>query len=51
MVENKKILYDLGVDTRDYKWKGAKSLKKVNLSEMPDYLVKNKEKYLSWIEN
>ena len=51
MVKNKKILYDLSVDRRGYKWEGIKTLKKVNLSEMPEYLSKNKEKYLNWIEN
>ena len=37
-VKNKKILYDLGVDQRDYKWSGTKTLRRVDLSEMPSYL-------------
>ena len=49
-VKNKKILYDLGVDQRDYKWRGDKSLKKVNFSELPDYLNNNYKKYLNWLE-
>ena len=49
-IKNKKILYDLGVDQRDYKWSGLKTLKKVDLSEMPDYLSQNHEKYSSWLE-
>ncbi len=51
MVENKKVLYDLGIDKRGYKWKGDKSLKKVSLSEMPEYLNKNAAKYSKWLEN
>jgi len=50
-VENKKILYDHNVDQRDYKWSGTKSLSKVPVSELPDYLCKNEMKYSNWIEN
>ena len=51
MMENKKILYDLGVDQRDYKWSGKKILNKVSLSEMPEYLSTNYKKYTNWLEN
>ena len=50
MVENKKIIYDLNVDQKDYKWKGTKSLNKVPLSFMPNYLSSNYEKYSNWLE-
>ena len=50
-VKNKKILYDLGIDQRGYKWSGKKTLTKINLSEMPGYLSINREKYSAWIEN
>ena len=50
MVKNKKILYDLGVDQKDYKWSGAKKLKKVAISEMPEYLSKNFKKYNDWLD-
>jgi len=49
-IENKKILYDLGVDQRDYKWSATKTLCKVALSEMPDYLSNNYKKYSDWLE-
>jgi len=49
-IENKKILYDLGVDQRNYKWSGIKSLNKVSLSEMPDYLSYNYKKYSDWLD-
>ena len=49
-VKNKKILYDLGVDQRKYKWSGLKTLKKVDISEMPDYLSYNYRKYSDWLE-
>ena len=49
-MKNKKILYDLRVDQRDYKWSGTKTLNKVSLSEMPDYLSYNYKKYSNWLE-
>ena len=49
-IKNKKILYDLGVDQRDYKWSGKKTLNKVPLSEMPGYLSYNYKKYSNWLE-
>ena len=50
MVKNRKILYDLGTDRRDYKWNGTKTLNKVDISEMPKYLANNYEKYSNWLE-
>ena len=49
-IENKKILYDLAVDQRDYKWSATKTLCKVALSEMPGYLSYNYKKYSDWLE-
>jgi len=49
-VRNKKILYDLGMDQRDYKWSGQKNLSRVSVSAMPDYISKNLDKYLEWLE-
>ena len=51
MVKNKKILYDHNADQRDFKWKGSITLKKVALSEMPDYLSENNKKYTKWLES
>ena len=50
MVRNNKILYDLGIDQRDYKWNGTKTLSKVDIAEMPKYLSSNYKKYSSWLE-
>ena len=51
IVKNKKILYDYNVDQRNYKWGSSKSLTKIPLYEMPEYINKNKEKYDKWLEN
>ena len=50
MVEKKKVLYDHSVDQKDYKWSGKTTLKKISLSEMPDYLSENYKKYANWLE-
>lgn len=50
MVKDKKILYDHSADQRDFKWKGNTTLKKIDLSEMPDYLIENSAKYTDWLD-
>jgi len=49
-IENKKVIYDHGADSRAYKWNSDTILKKTELSIMPEYLRKNKEKYSKWLE-
>jgi beta-1,4-mannosyl-glycoprotein beta-1,4-N-acetylglucosaminyltransferase len=50
MVENRKVLYDHSSDQRDYKWTGSKTLKKVDLSLLPDYIRENYKKYNNWLD-
>jgi len=50
MVNMKKVIYDHSIDQRGYKWSGDKSLKKVSLIEMPNYLSENYKKYSDWLE-
>ena len=50
MVKNKKVIYDHSVDQRDFKWKSSTILKRIALSEMPDYLSENYKKYANWLE-
>ena len=50
MVKNKKILYDHSADQKDYKWTGSKTLKKVDPSQMPDYIRENSKKYEKWLD-
>ena len=50
MIKDKKILYDHGADQRDFKWSGAKTLKKVDLSHMPEYIRENYKKYNDWLD-
>ena len=50
MVKNKKILYDHSADQKDFKWSGSKTLKKIDLSYMPDYIRENYKKYDNWLD-
>tara|TARA_B110000438_G_scaffold292607_1_gene331198 strand:+ start:123 stop:1019 length:897 start_codon:yes stop_codon:yes gene_type:complete len=46
----KKIIYDHGVDQREFKWGSEKKLEKINKSNMPKYLQENLKKYSNWLE-
>ena len=45
-----KAIYDYHSDMRDYKWSGKEKLEKCDISELPEYLVKNKDKYSIWLK-
>ena len=47
----KKIIYDHSVDQRESKWQSEKTLTKIELSKMPDYINENYTKYVNWLEN
>ena len=49
-IEEKKIIYDHSVDQRKNKWDSETTLRKIELSEMPDYLSENYKKYTNWLE-
>ena len=51
MIKNRKILYDLGADQRNYKWGGLKDLSKINNIELPRYLVNNYNKFFDWFDD
>ena len=49
-VDEKKIIYDHSIDQKGYKWGSEKTLRTIELSEMPDYLSENYKKYANWLE-
>ncbi len=49
-VFEKKIIYDHNVDQRESKWHSKKTLSKIDISELPDYLKKNVNKYSDWLD-
>jgi beta-1,4-mannosyl-glycoprotein beta-1,4-N-acetylglucosaminyltransferase len=46
----KKIIYDHGVDQKKTKWESEKTLTKIELTNMPDYLIDNYKLYEKWLE-
>ena len=46
----KKIIYDHGVDQREFKWNSGKTLTKIDLTNLPAYLQENSKKYTNWLE-
>ena len=49
-ISEKKIIYDHSVDQKKFKWGSEKTLTKIDLSEMPDFLKDNFKEYSSWLE-
>ena len=50
MMEEKRACYDFHVDMRADKWSGKQKLYNCDTSELPNYLIKNQEKYSSWFD-
>ena len=50
-ISEKKIIYDHSVDQRKFKWGSEKTLAKIEISNMPEYLSENYKKYKNWLEN
>ena len=50
IVQNNKIIYDHSQDQSGYKWSSNKTLNKLALSEMPEYLRINYKKYKEWLD-
>ena len=51
MIRENKAIYDYKADMRQDKWSGKKDLARANISELPDYVKQNKEKYKDWFSN
>ena len=44
-------MYDHVADKKDInKWRSSKSLTKTDLTELPDYIKENKDKFIDWID-
>ena len=46
----KKVMYNHSIDKKGNKWGDGEKLEKINISEMPEYVIKNIKKYSSWLE-
>ena len=51
MVKEKKILYDHFADQKKIKkWDSSVTLETINILNLPDYVINNKDKFKDWIE-
>ena len=50
MIINKKTIYNLKVDSRSNKFDDGNKLVKIDLNLLPNYILKNKNKFKEWIE-
>ena len=50
MIKEKKTVYDLKVDMRSSKFNRGQNLSLVDLTQLPNYIQNNKEKYKLWLE-
>ncbi len=49
-MKKKKVLYDHSTDKKSNKWESNVSLVKSEDDELPEYLIKNKDKYIKWLD-
>ena len=50
LIAEKRVMYDHTIDQKGYKWSGKSILKRIELSNLPDYISKNIDKYKDWID-
>ena len=50
LMAEKRVMYDHNIDQKGYKWSGKSILKKIDPSELPNYVSLNLEKYDDWID-
>ena len=49
-ISEKKIIYDYFADKRASKINNGGKLEKLNFTELPEYIIINKDKYKEWID-
>ena len=50
LMKEKKVMYDHSMDKRGNKWGEGKKLQTIRIEEMPEYVLKNIEKYQHWLD-
>ena len=50
MIINKKTIYNLKIDSRLNKFDDGNKLEKIDINLLPNYILKNKNKFSEWIE-
>ncbi len=49
-MKEKKVMYDHSMDKKGNKWGEGKKLQTTRIEEMPEYIIKNIEKYKYWLD-
>ena len=50
LMKEKKVMYHHSIDKKGNKWGDGEKLEKINIDEMPKYVIENTKKYNSWLE-
>ncbi len=50
LIDEKRVMYDHGIDQKGYKWSGKSILKKINLNLLPKYIRDNTKKFEKWLD-
>ena len=50
LIDEKRVMYDHNVDQREYKWSGKAILQKVELKNLPSYIINNIDKFKNWLD-
>jgi len=49
-ISEKRVMYDLNIDQKKYKWSGKSKLQKIENTMLPKYISANLKKYESWLD-
>ena len=50
LMKDKKIMYNHSMDKKENKWGSGATLEKINIENMPKYIIENKKKYKDWLD-
>jgi hypothetical protein len=50
LIKEKRVMYDHNVDQRGYKWSGKSTLQTLPISELPEYIIENKQNLQNWLD-
>ena len=50
LIKEKRVMYDHNVDQTAYKWSGKSILKNLPITELPEYIIENKQSLQKWLD-
>ena len=51
IVKEGKVFYNHSADKKEKKWNNSTKLIRIDENLLPDYVVKNKSKFIEWLSN